>query len=189
MNFFYINIFLLFVFLRHFISIYKESVKYTLTRNSLTKETRLNDKLPNKNDEIDETKNGHYVDDNLQDQTEENYEVNKKLNNELEKYKIKNNCSKSSYCIIRLKNWLYRKIFKESNFWAYVSTFTGVLGGAAAVSLFSTMCAISCTALLPAFAGLWGFFAIILILLIIGTWMLVTWLWPHKEVYNETCGK
>ncbi|SCQ12575.1 Plasmodium exported protein, unknown function [Plasmodium sp.] len=166
----------------------KDSVKYTLSRNSLTKETILNDKLRKGNDEIDETEIVHNIDENLQDQKDVNYEVNKKLNREFEKYKIKNNSSKSNYCIIRFKNWLYRKIFKENNFWVYMSTFTRVLGGAAAMSLFCTLCAVS-NSLLPAFVGLWGFFVIILILLIIGTWMLVTWLWPHKELYDETCRK
>ncbi|SCQ12591.1 Plasmodium exported protein, unknown function [Plasmodium sp.] len=154
--------------------------EYQNTYNILTKETILNDK-------IDEKEIVHNIDENLQDQKDGNDEVNKKLNREFEKYKIKN-YSKSNYSIIRFKNWLYRKIFKENNFWVYMSTFTRVLGGAASMSLFCTLCAVS-NSLLPAFVGLWSFFVIILILLIIGTWVLVTWLWPHKEVYDETCRK
>ncbi|SOV20302.1 Plasmodium exported protein, unknown function [Plasmodium sp. gorilla clade G2] len=138
-----------------------------LTRNSLTKETRLNDKLSKRNNEIDTDKNGHNMYENLQDQKERNYGVNKTLKNEYEKYNLKNTSSKSIHCMTRLKNWLYRKIFKESNFWIYMSTFTGVFGGAAGVSMFSTICVAGATtvagataklatSLLPAFGGLWG---------------------------------
>ncbi|ETW40213.1 hypothetical protein PFNF135_05441 [Plasmodium falciparum NF135/5.C10] len=171
----------------------KKSVKHILTRNGVTKETILNDKLPKINDEIDRTYNGHKMDENLQDKQKRNHGVNIKLINEYEKYHVKNKFSKSIDCMTRFKNWLYKNIFKKSNFGSYVSTFTGVFGGAAAVSLFSAISGACITkfsvTLVPVFACFGGAFAIIIILLILGTWMLVTWLWQHKEVYNETCGK
>ncbi|SOV84315.1 Plasmodium exported protein, unknown function [Plasmodium sp.] len=225
MNFFYINIFLLFVSLRHFISLYKdynkkniytneiynsffnlkfkrslgqngekESVNNTLVINSLTKETILYDKLLNRNDENDETENENNIEGNLHDKIERNYGVNKKLENEFEKYYIKNNSSKSISCIIRFKNWLYRKIFKERGFWVYLSMFTSVLGAGAAASLINMLFIFICNygvslTYISIFAGFWGVLVGILILLIIGTWMLVTWLWQHKDIYNETCIK
>ncbi|SOV84281.1 Plasmodium exported protein, unknown function [Plasmodium sp.] len=172
-----------------------ESVKYTLTINSLTKETILNDKLPNRNEEFNNEQNRHNMGKNLQDQKLGNYGVNKKLKKEFKKYKIKNYSSKYIYDIIRFKNWLYRNIFKKSSFWINLSTLTGVLGAGAAASMFNMFIhifiydSVVCYFLVATFAGFWGVLVIIIILLIIGTWMIVTWLWQHKEVYNETCGK
>ncbi|SOS81606.1 Plasmodium exported protein, unknown function, putative [Plasmodium sp. gorilla clade G1] len=106
------------------------------------------------------------MDENLQDKQKRNHGVNIKLINEYEKYHLNNKSSKPIDC---------------------------VFGGAGAVSLFSAISGTCITkfsvTLLPIFACFWGAFAIIIILLILGTWMLVTWLLQHKEVYNETCGK
>ncbi|KYN93122.1 exported protein (hyp15) [Plasmodium gaboni] len=226
MKFFYINIFLLFVSLGHFISLYKDynkkyiytneiynnffnlkikrslaqharkkSLKRIVTRNSLTNETISNDKLLDRNDVIDNSYNGLQMDENSQDNEKNNYGLNEKLKNEYEKYILKNSSSKSFDCMTRLKNWLYRKIYKERSFWVHLSMFTGVLGAGAAASLFNMLCILICSlgtgislTFIGAFGTIWAVLVGIIILIILGTWMLVTWLWPHKDVYNETCG-
>ncbi|SOV84117.1 Plasmodium exported protein (hyp15), unknown function [Plasmodium reichenowi] len=229
MKFFYINIFLLFVSLRHFISLYKdydkkyiykneiynsfsffnlnttrslaeygkkEFMKRTLTRSSLRNDTILNDKLRKRNDGIDNRYNVNQMYENLPDRQEWNYGSNKKLNNEFEKYYIKNNSLKSISGIMRLKNWLYRKMFKECSFRENLSMFASVLGVGAFISMFNMLCTLivagTCafsSIFIGIFAVMFVVFSIIIIILFVMTRMLFRWLRKYTAVYNGTCGK
>ncbi|SOS76386.1 Plasmodium exported protein (hyp15), unknown function [Plasmodium sp. gorilla clade G1] len=227
MKFFYINIFLLFVSLRHFISLYKdynkkyiykneiynsffnlnitrslaeygkeEFMKHTLTNSSLRNETILNDKLRKRNDGINNRYNVNQMDENLQDRQEWNYGSNRKLNNEFEKYFIKNNSLKSTSGITRLKNWLYRKMFKDCSFRTYLSMFASILGAGVVISMFNMLCTLivaGTCAFAPIFIGIFAVlffvFSIIIVLVFVMTRMLFRWLRKYTAVYNGTCGK
>ncbi|SOV83836.1 Plasmodium exported protein (hyp15), unknown function [Plasmodium sp. gorilla clade G3] len=87
----------------------------------------------------------------------------------------------------RIKDILYKMIFKGKNFWKNLSYTLRTLGTASTICLLIVCfapCAGSTTLIAPVL-GVWGVFVFLVIILIVGSWFLTTWLWPHKDSYNK----
>ncbi|ETW38362.1 hypothetical protein PFTANZ_00980 [Plasmodium falciparum Tanzania (2000708)] len=116
----------------------------------------------------------------------------------------------------RFKNKLYKMIFKRNKFWRVISKIITVLGDSAIIceiimvigyilkccmclcscacaaagscvceAAGSCVCATACT-IITASGGAFGAIILLIILIIAIVFLLVTWLWFHKDVYYET---
>ncbi|SCQ12671.1 Plasmodium exported protein (hyp15), unknown function [Plasmodium sp.] len=100
----------------------------------------------------------------------------------------------------RFKNKLYKMIFKRNKFWRVISGVITVLGDSAIIcqiimiigyilkctlELGTCFELIYCT-LITASGGALGAITLLIILIIVIIWLIITWLWSHKDVYYET---
>lgn len=86
----------------------------------------------------------------------------------------------------KIKDKLYKMIFKGKGFWRNLSYTICTLGVASAVTLYLGIIGASCgLSGWVAVLGIWSVFVFLLIIIIVGTWFLATWLWPHRDTYNE----
>ncbi|CZU00468.1 hypothetical protein CYL21_2172 [Plasmodium falciparum NF54] len=86
----------------------------------------------------------------------------------------------------KIKDKLYKMIFKGKGFWRNLSYTIRTLGVASAVTLYLGIIGASCgLSGWVAVLGIWSVFVFLLIIIIVGTWFLATWLWPHRDTYNE----
>ncbi|SOV20174.1 Plasmodium exported protein (hyp15), unknown function [Plasmodium sp. gorilla clade G2] len=99
----------------------------------------------------------------------------------------------------RFKNKLYKMIFKRNKIWRVISGIITVLGESAiiceilmVIGSIIILCSCSCTStcvtggtLIIASGGVLGAIILFIILIIVVVWLLVTWLWSHKDVYYE----
>ncbi|KYN93184.1 putative exported protein [Plasmodium reichenowi] len=117
------------------------------------------------------------------------------------------NAINTSYTILkktsrttRFKNKLYKMIFKRNKFWRVISGIITILGDSAIICQIimligyilkcvldiGTCCEIIYCNLIMASSSVFGVITLLIILLITIVWLVVTWLWSHKDVYYET---
>ncbi|SOV18528.1 Plasmodium exported protein (hyp15), unknown function [Plasmodium sp. gorilla clade G2] len=97
----------------------------------------------------------------------------------------------------KFKNKLYKMIFKKNKFWKVISGMITVLGQSAIICeiilVIGYIVLCTCPSILStvfilfnACLGILGIITLLIILVIIMVWLLVTWLWSHKDMYYET---
>ncbi|SOV20284.1 Plasmodium exported protein (hyp15), unknown function [Plasmodium sp. gorilla clade G2] len=99
----------------------------------------------------------------------------------------------------RLKNKLYKMIFKRNKFWRVISGTITVLGQSTIMYMIlmvigsiiicswpsACTCAFAGTLIVASLVSM-GVITLLIILIIVVVWLLVTWLWLHKDIYYET---
>ncbi|SOS81680.1 hypothetical protein PPRFG01_0059200 [Plasmodium sp.] len=123
--------------------------------------------------------------------------LNKKLKKEYDKYNKKKYVVKTPSCNLKYKSYLYSMIFKGrkfskvirtvingleqtaliSNIIFWIEVFIKLVGISVPVSIIRGSCIIILISLL------------MVIIVLIDLCLLVTWLWPHKDIYDKTCEK
>ncbi|SOV74952.1 Plasmodium exported protein (hyp15), unknown function [Plasmodium sp. gorilla clade G3] len=91
----------------------------------------------------------------------------------------------------RIKDKLYKMIFKGKSFWKKLSYTMSTLGSVSTICFFIGIIVAynKVSSLIAPFLGLWGVCVFLLIIIIVGVWFLSTWLWPHKDLYNMKYGE
>ncbi|SOV19987.1 Plasmodium exported protein (hyp15), unknown function [Plasmodium sp. gorilla clade G2] len=85
-----------------------------------------------------------------------------------------------------MKDNLYKMIFKGKKFWKMLSYTIGTLGVGSSVCLFiGVPFSIVSPTSGPILFAVLGILVFLLIIIIVGVWILTTWLWPHKDSYYK----
>ncbi|CDO64822.1 Plasmodium exported protein, unknown function [Plasmodium reichenowi] len=107
-----------------------------------------------------------------------------KVHKEYVKYHKKNIPLKRNKKSMRIKDVLYKMIFKRRKFWKFLKYFLTTLGLSSLISFIVMF--------IPAVGSFGTVLALILlgivlsiIILCVIVWLLVTWLWPYKDEYNR----
>ncbi|SOV20061.1 Plasmodium exported protein (hyp15), unknown function [Plasmodium sp. gorilla clade G2] len=100
---------------------------------------------------------------------------------------------KTTSRMTRFKNKLYKMIFKRNKFWRVISGIITVLGQSAiiceiimVIGVILIRAGLGATTLIIASGGVFGAIILLIILLMVVVFILVTWLWSHKDIYYET---
>lgn len=133
----------------------------------------------------DKSVNNKMLDEKTDEKNIMGYNVlNHKLNKEYDKYHKKNISLKINKKNMRIKDVLYKMIFKGKTFWNFLKF---LLTGLCLTSLISfiVICIIDLSSI-SIFFGLLPLGIILsAVILCVFTWLLVTWLWPYKDEYNR----
>ncbi|SOV25491.1 Plasmodium exported protein (hyp15), unknown function [Plasmodium sp. DRC-Itaito] len=91
-----------------------------------------------------------------------------------------------------IKDKLYEMVFKGKTFWKSLSYTIGYLGLKSSIYLFIgsilKLCGGASVTAATFYLGAWGCLVFLIILIIVGVWILTTWLWAHKDIYNKKYG-
>ncbi|SOV76610.1 Plasmodium exported protein (hyp15), unknown function [Plasmodium reichenowi] len=172
--------------------LYEKFVKYDKEKNKKNVDKGINDKNYSRN--ILNNKNSEDIFESVKRVESYNYENN--MVNECNVIPSSKSLLKKTSRMTRFKNKLYKMIFKRNKFWRVISKIITVLGDSAIICeiimfigeilICSHLCSATASTLVIASGGVLGAIILFIILIIVIVWLLVTWLWSHKDVYYET---
>lgn len=170
--------------------LYENFVKYDKEKNKKNVDKGINDKNYSRN--ILNNENSEDIFESIKRVESYNYENN--MVNECNVIPSSKSLLKKTSRMTRFKNKLYKMIFKRNKFWRVISKIITVLGDSAIICeiimvigyiLKLCLCSWAC-AIITASGGAFGAIILLIILIIAIVFLLVTWLWFHKDVYYET---
>ncbi|ETW51058.1 hypothetical protein PFMALIP_00903 [Plasmodium falciparum MaliPS096_E11] len=184
--------------------LYENFVKYDKEKNKKNVDKGINDKNYSRN--ILNNGNSEDIFESVKRVESCNYDNN--MVNECNVIPSSKSLLKKPSRMTRFKNKLYKMIFKRNKFWRVISKIITVLGDSAIIceiimvigyilkccmclcscacgTTGSCVCATACT-IITASGGAFGAIILLIILIIAIVFLLVTWLWFHKDVYYET---
>ncbi|SOS76887.1 Plasmodium exported protein (hyp15), unknown function [Plasmodium sp. gorilla clade G1] len=173
--------------------LYENFVKYDKEKNKKNVDKGINDKNYSRN--ILNNENCEDIFESIKRVESYNYENN--MVNECNVIPSSKSLLKKPSRMTRFKNKLYKMIFKRNKFWRVISAIITVLGDSAIIceiimvigAILICSCLYTCKIVGPiiiASGGVMGAIILLIILIIVIVWLLVTWLWSHKDVYYET---